>query len=124
MLQHETQRVRAIAVCDKSMERTMNKNVFTGHCENLLSYKQVAEPQPSHSQATLCRINKTHISQKMFHRFAHVLLHTCHCVCMCVCARVHTEVIKSEAGLDILSPAQYQRQNCICHSIMETILMY
>lgn len=46
-------------------------------------------------------------------------------VCVCVCAhRVHIEVIKSEAGLDILSPAQYQRQDCICHSIMETILMY
>lgn len=73
------------AICDKYMEKTMNKNVFTGHCENVLSYKLGTKPQPSHSEATLCCINKTHISKNCF-----TDLHMYFCipatVCVCVCA--------------------------------------
>lgn len=80
----------------------------------------------THIVRTFCLTNwgQSHNLPTPKQRCAVSTKHTCHCVHMCVCAHVHTEVIKSEAHLDILGPAQYQRQNCVCHSFMETILMY
>lgn len=96
------QRKNKRAICNSWQihgKKTNNLNVLTGHCDNFSPSKWGTKPKPSH-------LVKQHFVKWAKHTCSHILP-TCYCVSDDVCMHTYGSD-KSEAHLDIVTPAQYR----------------